>query len=204
MNTGTRHPLKQWLKIAAALAAGALAGLGAYVYSGLYNIAADEPHWFATAKIIETLRDRSIDRRARDIIIPDLEDSRLVLKGAGQYEAMCAGCHLAPGMDNSEIRQGLYPEPPNLSRARSDPARAFWVIKHGIKMTGMPAWGRTHDDITLWSLVAFIGKLPEMTPQAYKEMVREARTGEDMASPGDGTGEHGAHQHGHGHGKSSH
>ena len=181
-----------------------MAGLGAYIYSGQYNIAADEPHWFATAKIIETLRDRSIDRRARDIIIPDLEDSRLVLKGADQYEAMCAGCHLAPGMDNSEIRQGLYPEPPDFSRARIDPARAFWVIKHGIKMTGMPAWGRTHDDITLWSIVAFIGKLPEMTPQAYKEMVREARAGEGMASPGDGTGEHGAHQHGHGHGESSH
>jgi mono/diheme cytochrome c family protein len=204
MNTGTRHPLKQWLKIAAALAAGALTGLGAYVYSGLYNIAADQPHWFATTKIIETLRDRSIDRRAGDIIIPDLEDSRLVLKGAGQYEAMCVGCHLVPGMDNSEIRQGLYPEPPNLSKVRSEPARAFWVIKHGIKMTGMPAWGRTHDDITLWSLVAFIGKLPEMTPQAYKEMIREARAGEGMTSPGDGTGEHGAHQHGHGHGESSH
>ena len=78
MDTGTRRPFKRLLKIAAALAAGALAGLGAYIYSGQYNIAADEPHWFATAKIIETLRDRSIDRRARNIIIPDLEDSRLV------------------------------------------------------------------------------------------------------------------------------
>ena len=204
MDTGTRRPFKRLLKIAAALAAGALAGLGAYIYSGQYNIGADEHHWFATAKIIETLRDRSIDRRARNIIIPDLEDSRLVLKGADQYEAMCTGCHLAPGMDSSEIRQGLYPEPPDFSRARIDPARAFWVIKHGIKMTGMPAWGRTHDDITLWSIVAFIGKLPEMTPQAYKEMVREARAGEGTASPGDGTGEHSAHQHGHGRGESSH
>jgi mono/diheme cytochrome c family protein len=204
MDTGTRRPFKRRLKIAAALAAGALAGLGAYIYSGQYNIAADEPHWFATAKIIETLRDRSIDRRARDIIIPDLEDSHLVLRGADQYEAMCAGCHLAPGMNNTEIRQGLYPAPPDFSRARTDPARAFWVIKHGIKMTGMPAWGRTHDDITLWSIVAFIGKLPEMTPQAYEEMVREARAGEGMTSPGDGTGEPGAHQHGHSHGGSRH
>jgi mono/diheme cytochrome c family protein len=204
MDTGTRRPFKRRLKTAAALAAGAFAGLGAYIYSGQYNIAADEPHWFTTAKIIETLRDRSIERRARDIIIPELEDTRLVLKGAGQYEAMCVGCHLAPGMDNSEIRQGLYPEPPNLSQGRTEPRRAFWVIKHGIKMTGMPAWGRTHDDITLWSIVAFIGKLPEMTPQAYKEMVREALAGEGMTSPGDGTGEHRAHQHGHDNGESSH
>jgi mono/diheme cytochrome c family protein len=204
MDTGRRHPLKRWLQVTAALAAGALAGLGAYIYSGHYNIAADEPHWFITAKIIETLRDRSIDRRAKDIVIPDLEDSRLLLKGADQYEAMCAGCHLAPGMENSEIRQGLYPAPPDFSRARTDPARAFWVIKHGIKMTGMPAWGRTHDDITLWSIVALIRKLPEMTPQAYKEMARESRAGKGMTSTGDGTGEHGTHQHGRGYGESSH
>ncbi len=204
MNAGAMHRLKRWFLITMVAAVAASASLGVYVYSGQYNIAADEPHWFITAKIIETLRDRSIDRRARDIVIPDLEDSHLLLKGADQYEAMCTGCHLAPGMDNSEIRQGLYPAPPDFSRARTDPGRAFWVIKHGIKMTGMPAWGRTHDDITMWSIVAFIGKLPEMTPQAYKEMVREARAGEGMASPGDGTGEHGAHQHGHGHGESSH
>ena len=204
MDTGPRHRFKRRLQVTAALATGALAGLGAYIYSGQYNIAADEPHWFITAKIIETLRDRSIDRRASDIVIPNLEDPRLVLKGADQYEAMCIGCHLAPGMNNSEIRQGLYPVPPDFSRARTEPARAFWVIKHGIKMTGMPAWGRTHDDITLWSIVAFIGKLPEMTPQAYKEMIREARAGEGMASPGDGTGEHGGHQHGHGQGEPRH
>src|SRR4051794_40381511 len=104
MDTRPRHRFKRGLQVTAALAAGALAGLGAYIYSGQYNIAGDEPHWFITAKIIETLRDRSIDRRARDIVIPNLEDSRLLLKGADQYEAMCAGCHLAPGMDNSEIR----------------------------------------------------------------------------------------------------
>ena len=174
MDTGSRLPFKRRLKIAAALAAGALAGLGAYIYSGQYNIAADEPHWFTTAKIIETLRDRSIDRRARDIIIPDLEDSRLVLKGAGQYGAMCVGCHLAPGMDNSEIRQGLYPEPPDFSRARIDPARAFWVIKHGIKLTAMPAWGKTHDDQLIWDMVAFIRQLPKLNAAQYQAAVASA------------------------------
>jgi mono/diheme cytochrome c family protein len=204
MDMTTRDRFKRWLRTTGVLAGAALLGLGAYIYSGHYNIAADQPHWFATTKIITALRDCSIERRTRDIVIPDLEDPGLTLKGAGQYDAMCAGCHLAPGLDNSEIRRGLYPEPPNLSRTRIDPANAFWVIKHGIKMTGMPAWGRTHDDITLWSIVAFIGKLPEMTPVAYKEMVREARTGEGMTSPGDGTGAYGAHQHGHGHGESRH
>jgi mono/diheme cytochrome c family protein len=182
----------------AVLAGVALVGLGAYIYSGRYNIAADQPHWLVTSKIIETLRNRSIESRARDIVIPDLDDFRLVLKGADQYDAMCSGCHLSPGVEDSEIRQGLYPQPPALSKVRIDHGNAFWVIKHGIKMTGMPAWGRTHDDITLWGIVAFINKLPGMTPQEYKAMVRGAKAGEGTPAPGSraGTGEHGAHEHG--------
>ncbi|PTR16323.1 cbb3-type cytochrome c oxidase subunit III [Nitrosospira sp. Nsp2] len=203
MDMGTRDRFKRWLSMTGVLAGVALLGLGAYIYSGHYNIAADQPHWFATTKIITSLRDRSIERRTRDIVIPDLEDPGLTLKGAGQYDAMCAGCHLAPGLGNSEIRRGLYPEPPDLSRTRIDPANAFWVIKHGIKMTGMPAWGRTHDDITLWSIVAFINKLPGMTSEAYREIVREANAEVDMGS-GHGTGGHGAHQHGHAQGESGH
>jgi mono/diheme cytochrome c family protein len=202
--TGAMHRIKRCLLHIAVLIGAVLVSLGTYIYSGQYNIAADQPHWFVTSKIIETLRNRSIDRRARDIVIPDLDNPSVAIKGAGQYDAMCAGCHLAPGLEDSEIRQGLYPIPPDLSRVRIDPGNAFWVIKHGIKMTGMPAWGRTHDDITLWSIVAFIGKLQGMTAQAYKEMVREANRSDGRTSPGAGIGEPGAHQHGHGHGESRH
>ena len=195
------HRIKRWLTMAAVLAGVALVGLSAYVYSGRYNIAADKPHWLVISKIIEALRNRSIERRARDIVIPDLEDSRLVMKGADQYDAMCSGCHLSPGVEDSEIRQGLYPQPPDLSKVRIDHGNAFWVIKHGIKMTGMPAWGRTHDDITIWSIVAFISKLPGMNPQEYKAIVREAKAGEGTPAPGSrtGTGEHDAHEHGQAH-----
>jgi mono/diheme cytochrome c family protein len=202
MNEAT-YRFKRWLLLMAILAVAALVGIGTYVYSGQYNIGADQPHWFITSRIIETLRNRSIDRGAKDILIPDLEEPHLILKGAGQYDVMCAGCHLAPGMGDTEIRQGLYPQPPNLSRVRINHENAFWVIKHGIKMTGMPAWGRTHDDITLWSIVAFISKLPGMTSQAYKEMVREAKASEGMAPRAAGIGGHDAHQYGHGHDESA-
>ena len=195
MNKAT-YLIKRWFLIMAVLAGAALIGLGVYVYSGKYNIGADQPHWFVTTKLIETLRDRSIESRAKDIVIPDLADSELVLKGAHQYDAMCSGCHLRPGMEDSEIRQGLYPEPPDLSLVRINAGNAFWVIKHGIKMTGMPAWGRTHDDITLWSIVAFIEKLPGMTPQVYKQLVSEARAREEMPGSRVGIGEHGPHYHG--------
>ena len=70
---------------------------------------------------------------------------------------MCVGCHLAPGIENSEIRVGLYPKPPVLSEARGlNPGNAFWIIKHGIKMSAMPAWGATHDDDSIWAMVAFV------------------------------------------------
>ena len=50
---------------------------------------------------------------------------------------MCVDCHLAPEQKDPEIRPGLYPKPPNLSEQCVDPKTAFWVIKHGLKMTGM-------------------------------------------------------------------
>jgi mono/diheme cytochrome c family protein len=83
-------------------------------------------------------------------------------------------------MDDSEIRPGLYPQPPVLWQTRVDPQDAFWVIKHGIKMSAMPAWGGSHDDDTIWSMVAFLQKLPGMTPEQYKAIVAKAPPDEDM------------------------
>jgi mono/diheme cytochrome c family protein len=73
-------------------------------------------------------------------------------------------------MKDSELRQGLYPLPPNLSQVRVDPKDAFWIIKHGIKMTAMPAWGASHSDQAIWTIVAFLKKLPELSPAQYKTM----------------------------------
>jgi mono/diheme cytochrome c family protein len=78
-------------------------------------------------------------------------------------------------MKRTEISRGLYPRAPELRRKRhSTPAEDFWVVKHGIKMTGMPAWGVTHDDEILWDVVAFLRKLPELTPDQYQSLVRNA------------------------------
>jgi mono/diheme cytochrome c family protein len=86
---------------------------------------------------------------------------------------MCSGCHLAPGMEKTEISRGLYPMAPELRRAvHLTPAEEFWVVKHGVKMSGMPAWGVTHNDEILWDIVAFLQKLPELTPDQYQALVR--------------------------------
>ncbi|HEY7873455.1 MAG TPA: cytochrome c [Rudaea sp.] len=157
-----------------------VAGAGVFAWSGLYNIGADAPHWNVTLGIMQMVRDRSVHAHAKDLAVPNLDDPQLVLKGAGQYAAMCTGCHLAPGMATSEIRPGLYPQPPVLWQTRIDPREAFWAIKHGIKMSAMPAWGGSHDDPTIWSMVAFLQKLPGMTPQQYHDIVAKAPPDEDM------------------------
>jgi mono/diheme cytochrome c family protein len=163
----------------------AVAGAGAFVYSGVYNVAADDPHWDITSRLMETLRTRSIDRRASDVKVPDLTDQQSILKGAGLYAAMCASCHLAPGVKPNELSKGLYPEPPVLSKRKVDPRVGYVVIKHGIKMTGMPAWGG-HGDEQIWSLIAFLARLPDLSPKEYQEYIRspEANTAAAMASHG--------------------
>jgi mono/diheme cytochrome c family protein len=153
-----------------------------FVYSGLYDIGADAPHWPVTRRLISILRERSIAGHSAELQAPNLRDPTLVLKGAGQYAAMCVGCHLAPGMENSEIRPGLYPQPPNLAQVRIAPNVAFWAIKHGIKMSAMPAWGASHDDATIWSMVAFLQRLPDLDNMQYKQIVAQAPPDEDMGS----------------------
>ncbi len=175
-----KQPIKYYSITVVAVLVILAAGAGAFAYSGLYNIGADAPHSKPVFAVMQMVRDRSIHLRSKDITVPNLEDPQLILKGAGQYAAMCTQCHLKPGMKNSEIRPGLYPQPPNLSQVHIDPKVAFWAIKHGIKMSAMPAWGGSHDDATIWSMVAFLQKLPGMSPAQYKEIVAKAPPDEDM------------------------
>ena len=152
------------------------------IYAGLYNIAADVPHTQPVYWLFDTVRERSIAVRARNIIVPnDLDNANRLSRGAGQYAEMCSGCHLAPGMKRTEISRGLYPRAPELRRKTDlTPAEQFWVIKHGVKMTGMPAWGVTHGDELLWDVVAFVRKLPELTPEQYDTLVKNAPKHEEI------------------------
>ena len=162
------------------------------IYAGLYNIAADVPHTQPIYWLLDTIRQRSVIARARDIAVPhDLDDASRISKGASEYAEMCSGCHLAPGVKRTEISQGLYPRAPEL-RHGSDltPAEQFWIIKHGVKMTGMPAWGFTHDDELLWDVVAFVRKLPEMTPEQYETLVKNAPKHEELMHEMEMGGDH--------------
>ena len=184
--------MKRLIVTLAILCVIAIAGVAAFIGSGVYNIGADAHHTKPVFALMQALREHSIERHAKDIVVPNLDDPQLILKGAGQYAAMCTGCHLAPGMAENEMRPGMYPKPPQLSKFRPDPRDAFWVIKHGIKMSAMPAWGSSHDDATIWSMVAFLQKMPDMTPAQYKDIVAKAPPDEDMDMGGD-------HEHAHDH-----
>ena len=148
-------------------------GGAVFIGSGVYNIGADDHHTKLVLAVIEQLRERSIADRARTIEVKYVVDPARIAAGAQRYAALCVGCHLAPGVTKSDLRPGLYPHPPNLAQEEMQPAqRAFWIVKHGIKMSAMPAWGKTLDDAAIWDVVAFIRKMPAMTPETYQELSR--------------------------------
>lgn len=150
----------------------------AVVASGVVDVAADTPHGPVVYRLLEAAREQSIARRLADITVPgELDTAERLRRGAGNYAAMCVECHLAPGKADSEIRMGLYPKPPDLTRPEEAAvgdmaARHFWIIKHGIKASGMPAWSKGGvEDESVWDLVAFIQKMPTLSVDQYVALV---------------------------------
>lgn len=170
---------KSCFKRVAMLAGILFLGGVAFLYSGVYPMGADTPHFRITYWVLETLREQSVARAASDVSVPEnLNAADRLLAGGADYNDMCATCHLKPGKTSSDFSLGLYPAPPNLSlshdehpHSNSEEAadkRRFWIIKHGIKASGMPAWAPGHDDERIWSMVAFLKRLPGLTPQQYQ------------------------------------
>ncbi len=181
---------KRWGLVAGSLLL--LVAAGVAIYAGLYNVGADVPHTQPVYWLLDTVRERSVAARAQNIAVPkDLDDAKRISTGAGEYSEMCSGCHLAPGMKRTEISRGLYPRAPELRRNTDlTPAEQFWIVKHGLKMTGMAAWGVTHDDDLLWDVVAFVRKLPELTPEQYQTMVKDAPKHEEIMRQMETGGDH--------------
>lgn len=159
-----------------------LAGIG-FAYSGIFNVAATSKDPALLSWLVVTTREHSIESRSSDIIPPDeakMNDPETLMDGFEHYDEMCVICHGAPGIDPGEAREGLNPKPPLLAKLKDletdSPGELFWIIKNGIKMTAMPAWGPTHNDEKVWAMTAFVKKLPSLSAEDYKSM-RQKLTG---------------------------
>ncbi len=141
----------------------------AVAYSGGYNIAATEEHASFTRWAFDTTFRNSVESRAAAETAPAEISEALLATGASEYKEYCQHCHAGPGVERAEWAGGMRPRPPHLTEAAAhwELAEIFWLVKHGAKMTGMPAFGPGHDDETLWGIAAFVKRLPAMTPEQY-------------------------------------
>jgi mono/diheme cytochrome c family protein len=165
----------------------ALAG-AVFIYGGWYNVAAIEPHSGLMHWALTTAMQNSVRGQAKSVTPPPVPPSQKIGEAFRSYDEMCRQCHGAPGKEPAVIGKGLQPPPPVLSDAvrRWDRAELFWIVKNGIRMTGMPAFGPTHSDEDLWLLVAFLQRLPNLTAEQYAEMEQRFRSAEDRQSGGAG------------------
>ncbi|MDQ2719855.1 MAG: cytochrome c [Bacteroidota bacterium] len=147
-----------------------------YIYSGSYNISQLTPHNAFTKWIIETTKNKSINKRLKDLHAPPMTDTNMIIEGFKHYNEMCVNCHGGPGIDPGELAKGLYPNPPKFYKSQDmpDTIEAFWIIKNGIKMTGMPAFGLTHSDQKIWATTDFLlNKMNKMSAGEYQEWIKK-------------------------------
>ena len=144
------------------------------VVSGIVPIKASSGHWAITEWFLHFSMKRSVSTHSFGIDPPSLDDPAMVLKGAGHYEIGCRACHGSPAMPQPRIAQQMTPKPPFLppETAKWDSEELFYLVKHGVKFTGMPAWPSQHRDDEVWAMVAFLRKLPDLSPEEYQRLVR--------------------------------
>ena len=142
------------------------------IFSGAFNVAATNPDSPMTEWIFHTTMRSSVIMRSSGIAAPNSFTEAQVKAGFKEFRAMCAGCHGAPGKMRNAAGKGLRPRAPDLAVTAEDwsAANLFWIVRNGIKMTGMPAFGPTHDDQTIWNIVAFVDRLPKMTATEYRAL----------------------------------
>ena len=167
---------KRWAAVVVGIAAAGVAGLALaallVAWSGIYSVAASSGHWAIVERFLEFGMRNSVRTHAMPIEVPPLDSPDLVRLGAGHFHSGCAYCHGAPGMPVNPVASRMLPPPPPLSDAAESwrTRELFWIVKHGIKYTGMPAWVAQQRDDEVWAVVAFLRRLPHLTPEQYREL----------------------------------
>jgi mono/diheme cytochrome c family protein len=148
-----------------------IVGAGAFmVYGGRTSIAATTPPDMVD-KFAPVARDRAIVRSAPALSIP--ADPARAARGMEHYGENCLPCHGAPGVKAMEMAEGMNPKPPDLdgphTQGFSD-GQLFWIVKNGIRASGMPAFGVNHQDPEIQDIVAFVRHLPSLTAAEKQEL----------------------------------
>ncbi len=148
----------------------------AYVWSGGYNVSMSNHDNAVINWYFDKGTTRSLKQHASGIKVPPLDKLEMLQTGAAHFQEMCAQCHGAPGKEPDEIAKGLWPKAPDLGKAAPhwSAAQLFWITKHGIKFSAMPAWGPTHSDDKIWDIIAFLRKLPNLSPTEYQQLQANA------------------------------
>jgi len=152
------------------------AALLVVVYTGIVDVSATKPDAKIVRWFLETTRDRAVERRARGLTVPEeqLASREWVELGRGHYQQMCEGCHGAPGAPQTGVAQAFNPPPPEFYEPEhsifDEPREAFWIVKHGLRMTGMPAFGAVLSDEQIWPTIALTMILPRIPAEMYRAM----------------------------------
>lgn len=157
--------------VIASLAAGIIGVI--VLVSGIVPIKASSGHWPITTWLLDYASDRSVATHSIGIQIPELDHADAIILGAATYESNCRFCHGQPGAGRPPIAQAMTPTPPLLpdSVTQMEAAELFYILKHGIKFTGMPAWSTQKRDDEIWPLVAFLKEMPTMQNAAYRKII---------------------------------
>ncbi len=156
--------MKRTVLTLAVLGALGLAGAGAVVGFGLYNVSAQVGHWPGVSWVLHSTFRNSVKLRApAPSEVPDLTDPDLIALGAGHYASACATCHAAPDSFRTATMAAMVPSPPRIDRAVEDwePNHLFWIVQNGIKMSGMPPWPAEDRDDEVWAVVAYLAAVQE-------------------------------------------
>jgi hypothetical protein len=143
-----------------------------YFFGGFYNVAATEQDPGIVAWVLVHVREAAIDHHANDTAPGSLDDPATVRAGAHAFaERGCTNCHGGPGVQWAKWSEGLNPSPPDLKDVvgQLQPRELFWVVRNGIRMTGMPSFNAAGvPDQEIWSIVAFLKKLPTVSDTDFK------------------------------------
>jgi cytochrome c553 len=177
--------MKRWILTAAALLV--LLPVGGFLgaASGVVPIKASSGHFAITEWFLQFSKRRSLATHTLGLELPSLDDRALVLKGAGHYETGCRPCHGSPELRHPRVARAMTPPPPYLPPqiAKWEPEELFYIVKHGIKFTGMPAWPAQQRDDEVHAMVAFLLAFPALDAGAYRQLVFGAQAPRTSVAP---------------------